>query len=240
MAAAKKPLHLQAEEYIRKLIQEKKYKEGKLLPKEVDLAQQLHISRNTLRLAINKLVMEGLLVRKKGIGTKVARQSVVSGLQNWLSFSQEMKRMGLEICNFELHVSYRTFDNEIREFFNLKGDSAPKTLVMERVRGTEDNPFVYFISYFNPELGIRSDEDFTRPLYEMLDKEYDIHVKTSIEEISARLAGRDIAEKLDISENDPILIRKRFIYDDNKIPVEYNIGYYKAECFTYKIQADRN
>lgn len=240
MAAAKKPLHLQAEEYIRKLIQEKKYKEGKLLPKEVDLAQQLHISRNTLRLAINKLVMEGLLVRKKGIGTKVARQSVVSGLQNWLSFSQEMKRMGLEICNFELHVSYRRFDNEIREFFNVKDDTCLKTLVMERVRGTEDNPFVYFISYFNPELGIKSDEDFTRPLYEMLDKEYGISVKTSIEEISARLAGRDIAEKLDIRETDPILIRKRFIYDENKVPVEYNIGYYKAECFTYKIQADRN
>lgn len=83
------------------------------------------------------------------------------------------------------------------------------------------------------------DEDFTRPLYELLETQYNIVAKTSKEEISARLAGEFIAEKLEINADDPILIRKRFVYDVNGVPIEYNIGYYRADSFTYTIEAER-
>lgn len=53
----------------------------------------------------------------------------------------------------------------------------------------------------------------------MLETQYNIVVKTSKEEISARLAGEFIAEKLEIKSNDPILIRKRFVYDVNGVPM---------------------
>ena len=100
-----KPLHAQAEEILRNLIDSEEYKTGKYLPNEVELSQKLNISRNTLRQAINKLVFEGLLVRKKGVGTKVAQKGILGGVKNWLSFSQEMKMLGIEIRNFELHIS---------------------------------------------------------------------------------------------------------------------------------------
>ena len=41
---SKIPLHLQAQEMLRKLIEKQEYRDGKLLPNEVDLAEQLHIS----------------------------------------------------------------------------------------------------------------------------------------------------------------------------------------------------
>ncbi len=110
---------------------------------------------------------------------------------------------------------------------------------MERVRGNSSFPFVYFISYFNPALPITGEENFNTPLYEMLEKNYGIVVKTSKEEVSARLAGDFIARKLEISPSDPILIRKRFVYDENRSPVEYNIGYYRADSFTYTLESDR-
>ena len=81
------PLHIQAEELLRKVIKNPQYSKGKLLPDEVTLAKQLAISRTTLRLAINKLVYEGLLTRKKGIGTKVNNGIISSKSVNWLSFS---------------------------------------------------------------------------------------------------------------------------------------------------------
>ena len=107
------------------------------------------------------------------------------------------------------------------------------------MRGKKEYPFVYFISYFNPKIPLTGEEDFTRPLYELLEKDYQIIVKTSKERISASLAGEDIAEKLDIKTTDPILIRKRFVYDTNNTPIEYNIGYYRADSFTYTIEAER-
>ena len=73
----------------------------------------------------------------------------------------------------------------------------------------------------------------------MLENNYGIVVKLSKEEVSARLAGDFVAEKLEISPDDPILIRKRFVYDDQGVPVEYNIGYYRADSFTYTLEAER-
>lgn len=235
-----KPLHLQAEEIIRRLIEETDYKNGKLLPSEIEMSEQLSISRNTLRQAINKLVMEGLLIRKKGVGTKVAKKGIVGGIKNWLSFSQEMKMLGIEVRNFELHISRKKMSEEIGNFFNaVPYSNANRCIVLERVRGNKEYPFVYFISYFNPEIPMTGDEDFTRPLYELLETQYNIVAKTSKEEISARLAGEFIAEKLEINADDPILIRKRFVYDVNGVPIEYNIGYYRADSFTYTIEAER-
>lgn len=234
------PLHLQAEELLRNLIEQEEYRNGKLLPKEITLAKQLGISRNTLRQAINKLVFENLLVRKKGYGTKVVKKSLVVGVKNWLSFSQEMKLMGVEVRNFELHISLQKIGPDISAFFNMNGNAEDcKCLKLERVRGNKGYPFVYFISYFNPAIPLTGDENFAMPLYELIEREYGIVVKTSKEEISASLAGEAVAEKLNIKSTDPILIRKRCVYDINNEPVEYNIGYYRADSFTYAIEAER-
>ena len=229
------PLHKQAEDLLRELIESDEYKNGKMLPKEVELAEQLQISRNTLRQAINQLVFEGLLIRKKGVGTKVARKGITGGVKNWHSFSQEMKMLGIEVKNYELRVYSTTPTKEIANFFGISEDQ--RCVVMERLRGNTSFPFVYFISYFNPRLPISGEENFSMPLYDMLEQNYGIYVKTSKEEVSARLAGENKAAKLEISPNDPILIRKRFVYDENNVPVEYNIGYYRADSFTYTLEA---
>lgn len=235
----KKPLHILAEEAIKDMIAEPEYKNGKMLPNELDLAKNLGVSRNTLRQAINKLVFEGRLCRKKGVGTWVARKTVTMGVKNWLSFSQEMAKMGVKVKNYELHVSFDYVSGEIAEFFNIQPEDGCKCLKLQRVRGREELPFVVFDSYFNPKYDIAADDNFSMPLYELLEKKYGIVVHTSVEELSARLAGKRIADKLGISENDPIFIRKRFVYDIDNEPVEYNIGYYRADSFTYSITATR-
>lgn len=96
--------------------------------------------------------------------------------------------------------------------------------------------FVYFISYFNPAIPMTGEEDMALPLYENLRKNYGIVVKTSREMVYARSANAELAEKLDINEGEPILVRKRFVLDVNDTPVEYNIGYYRADSFTYSIE----
>ncbi len=228
------PLHAQAEELLRDMIKQEEYKNGKLLPNEVDLSKELNISRNTLRHAINKLVYEGLLVRKKGYGTTVAPQNVMGNARNWMSFSQEMSALGIEVQNFELHISWKIAPKEVAAFMNVPEET--RLLCMERLRGRPGLPFVYFRSYFNPEIGMTGDEDMTTPLYENLHKNYGVSVKTSREMIHAAAANPEMAEKLGINVNDPILVRKRYVLDVNNMPVEYNVGYYRADSFTYSIE----
>ena len=61
----------------------------------------------------------------------------------------------------------------------------------------------------------------------------------SREEITARRAQARIAALLGISGGEPILIRERFVSDPGGRPVEYNIGYYRADKFTYTIEIER-
>ncbi|WP_418991098.1 GntR family transcriptional regulator [Alistipes sp.] len=232
--SSSKPLHQQAEDLLREMIQQEEYRKGKLLPNEVELSRELSISRNTLRQAINRLVFEGLLVRKKGYGTTVAPQNVMSNARNWMSFSQEMHAQGMVVQNFELHISRKAAPREAAEF--LGATDGERLLCLERLRGRPGLPFVYFISYFNPAIPMTGEEDMSMPLYENLQRNYGIVVKTSRERIYARAANADMAAKLDISEGDPILIRKRFVLDVDDRPVEYNIGYYRADSFTYSIE----
>ena len=115
-----------------------------------------------------------------------------------------------------------------------------RVLKIERLRGKEDFPFVYFISEFNPAIPLNGSENFNIPLYDILKNEYQIIVKNSREEISAAPANDFIASKLDVDTGTPILVRKRYVSDENGTPVEFNIGWYRADSFTYKIECSRN
>ncbi len=231
------PLHAQVEELLRKLIEQPKYRKGEFLPGEIELAKQLGISRNTLRQATNKLEYEGLLVRKKGLGTKVAEKTVTTKLASWHSFTQEMNEKGVAFKNFLNVAETVKCNKKVALFFNIPEDS--KVVKLSRLRGNGNSPFVYFESYFHPRIGITDKEDFNRPLYELLETKYITPVALSQEKIKARLATEITARRLKIKQGEPVLIRERFVSDPGNRPVEYNIGFYIAEKFTYSIEIRR-
>lgn len=231
------PLHLQVEQLLRELIEKPEYQNGKLLPNEINLAKKLGISRSTVRQATNKLVYERLLVRKKGVGTKVAKNNITTKLNKWTSFTHEMDEKGMVFRNYSIKVSMVLPDKEIQQLFNIR--DGVKVLRMERLKGPESGPVVYFISYFHPRTELTADDDFSKPLYETLERDHYIIASVSKEGISAILADAKLSKLLHIKTGDPILFRKRVVCDAGDRPIEYNLGYYRADRFTYTIDIER-
>ena len=231
------PLHSQVEVLLRKLIENPEYQNGKMLPKEVDIAKRLGISRNTVRQATNKLVYESLLVRKKGVGTRVAKNNITTKLNKWVSFTHEMDEKGVAFKTYNLKVSWTPADKQISELFDIPKKT--RLLKLERIRGVQTGPIVYFISYFHPRIELTGKEDFSKPLYEMLEMEHHTIAAISKEGISAILADQELSKKLHINEGDPVLFRKRIVCDPGDRPIEYNLGYYRADSFTYTIDIER-
>lgn len=231
---SKLPLHVQVEDYLRKLIGMEKFGKGAFLPKEVELANRLGVSRNTIRQATNKLENEGLIVRKKGVGTRVAeKKGLMTELDHWYSFTQEMQEKGIVVTNLQLRVEWVKTNETIRQFFHL--DPGRKVLKLSKLKGEESGePMVYFESYFHPRIGVSEKDAFDRPLYPMLEERYGVVVQRSAENISARTAGA-MGKKLKVNSQFPVLFRERFVYDAGDRPVEYNIGYYRSDKFTYSI-----
>ncbi len=82
-------------------------------------------------------------------------------------------------------------------------------------------------------------EDFSKPLYEILEEKYNIRASLSSEELTAIKAPPTIYKKLNIAADDPVLFRKRLVYDDNKQPIEFNYGYYRGDSFVYTVESER-
>ena len=70
------PVYIQIHNQIKKDIEAGKWKIGEKIPSERELAENFSVSRMTLRQAIQTLVDEGILERKIGSGTFVARKKV--------------------------------------------------------------------------------------------------------------------------------------------------------------------
>ena len=232
------PLHYQVEELLRKLIKEERYINGEPLPKEVDLSKLLGVARNTVRQATNKLVYENAIVRKKGVGSFVAPNSLSTKLDKWSSFTEEMTQLGVQLKNYEIKVSMVKADSDLARTLNIK--EGKEVLELVRLRGDEEGPFVLFYSYFHPRVGLTTDEDFSEPLYKILESKYATRAVTSQEEIKAIVADDHFAKKLRTPVNSPLLSRVRRVLDPGNRIIEYNLCYYRSDKFTYTIDIHRN
>src|SRR5690606_7765185 len=109
--------------------------------------------------------------------------------------------------NYTIAVALVVPDKEIQQLFNIK--EGVKVLKLERLKGPDSGPVVDFISYFHPRTGLTPKDDFSKPLYETLEKDHHIVASVSKEGISAILADSRLSKKLNIKVGDPILFRKR-------------------------------
>jgi GntR family transcriptional regulator len=230
---SKLPLHVQVEELMRELITLPEYQNGSFLPKEIELANTLGVSRNTIRQATNKLEYEGLLIRKKGVGTKVSSQLMSTNLNNWYSFTKEMESRGIKTTNLFLQLEMVNPTGKIATFFNIPLKT--QVVKLSKLKGVDDSPIVYFESYFHPRIKITDADDVNLPLYQLLKDKFGISAVRSAENISACQAG-SVAKMLNVNETDPILFRERFVYDPGDRPIEYAIGYYRSDKFVYSIE----
>lgn len=67
------PLYAQAEKVLEDLLVHRQYRIGDRIPPETELVRSLGVSRATIRAAVGRLVGRGLLVRRQGSGTFLAR-----------------------------------------------------------------------------------------------------------------------------------------------------------------------
>ena len=88
------PLYQQLQRSIRQAIHRQALGPGDALPAERDIAEELEISRITVRKALDGLVGEGLLTRRQGAGTFVTAR-VEKSFSKLSSFTEDMRARGV-------------------------------------------------------------------------------------------------------------------------------------------------
>lgn len=223
-------MHAQTEKVLRELIQRAEYRAGALLPDEVSLSRSLGISRNTLRAAIGRLVAEGRLERKAGVGTRVVEPRINSGVGAWHSFTREMAAKGVAVDTLSVKAQMLPAPDEAARALQLPVGT--EVLCLDRVRGWDGRPEVHFRSYLHPRLGLTTANDFQLPLYELIQQQGSIVADQSQEELKAVNADRRLARLLQIPIGTALLRRERTVLDTGRRPMEYAVVHYRCERFT--------
>ena len=188
------------------------------------------MARNTVRTAMDKLVREGVITRKKGVGTQVNRAPIVTDLTRWNSFSLEL---GDQMQTLSRTVSHTAVDREVgAELGLLPGQ---QTLCLQRLKGVENEPMVLLVSYFPRELNILPDEKFEGRLYQVLQEKYGVRPARSCEEIGASAPNQELSRKLALPRDVPVLYRKRRVLDRSGNLIELAYAFYRSDRFVYQI-----
>ncbi len=223
------PLHAQAEQVLREMIQKPEHRDSGLLPDEVTLARSLGISRNTLRAAIARLVAEGRLERKAGVGTRVTEPKVHSGVGAWHSFSREMEAKGIRVEMYSKKL--RSLPATVEVARALRIPPGTRVVCLDRVRGWDGKPEVHFRSYLHPRLKLPENSDFRSPLYELIETHCRVIADQSQEELTAVAADRRLARLLEVEPGTPLLRRDRTVLDTGRHPLEFAVVHYRCDRF---------
>ncbi len=89
----KQPLYLQVQQALRRSVDSGTYQSNESLPPERQIAEELKVSRITVRKAIEGLIQEGLLFSRQGSGTFV-RPRIEKNFAKISSFSEDMRARG--------------------------------------------------------------------------------------------------------------------------------------------------
>jgi DNA-binding GntR family transcriptional regulator len=227
------PLYVQIANKMRENIRIGKWKKGEKIPTEYQLCDIYHVSRITIRSALDELVKENLLVKKKPVGTFVTEsQHIEKDMYTVVkSFTREMEELGIKAETQKVTVTKSHADANIANF--LKINVGEPVVVIKRLRGEKDNTFAYFITYFKYDEKFSLDNnDYRGSFYKYLSS-LGISIVNNQEIVEAMLPNHEVASNLNISKNTPVLKRTRFTNDITNNFYEYTECYYIGSDYRY-------
>ncbi|WP_181770845.1 GntR family transcriptional regulator [Amycolatopsis pittospori] len=231
------PLYSQVARQLRAAIEDGRLPTGARLDNEVDLASRLHLSRPTIRQAIQSLVNEGLLVRKRGVGTQVVRTKVARPLR-LSSLFDDLNELGDKPETVVLINRVDPAGEDAVERLETPGLTRVRRL--KRVRSTGGEPLAIMNNQL-PDGIIDPDDDELRDrgLYQLL-RSAGVRLHAAHQNVGARLATEEDAELLGEKPGAALLTMERTTYDDTGRVVEYGWHVYRASRYSFNLSLTNN
>jgi DNA-binding GntR family transcriptional regulator len=226
------PLYFQVASRLQELIEDGSIAVGTRLENEVDLAEQLGVSRPTMRRAIQYLVERGMLVRKRGVGTQVVHPKVrrpveLSSLYDDLIKAGKKPRT--EVRAFEIMPATDALA------LALTIPEGAEVTWVERLRYAGDEPLALMSNAVPVDVLRLQREDLEgHGLYDLL-RAAGHEPRIADQVIGARAASSTEARLLGEMRKAPLLTMTRTAWDASGRAVEYGSHVYRASMYTFEL-----
>ena len=229
-----KPLWSQLFEILKERIAENVYEAGSVMPTEAELMKEFSVSRITVRQAMNRLLQEGSISRRRGSGT------IVLPAAGKLSTSFHSTFKGEEHNHLQdrrvISAGYETVPQEAADFFGTSVNQPLLTLVRES--WINEKPVVRYVTYLSPACMVKDTDDISGSLYELLEELGD-PIDRVREVITAFIAGPAEKKIFHLKKDTALIRRIRKGYSGEK-PVEYTDSLYLSDDYQLIIEESFN
>ncbi|MFD0691044.1 GntR family transcriptional regulator [Actinomadura fibrosa] len=207
---------------------------GDALPSERRLAEELGVSRPTLRQAIDGLVAEGLLDRRHGSGTYVAEPRIAVSL-TMTSFTEDMIRRGMKPGGRVL--SFRAGPAGARIGRRLALSPIEEVLTIRRLRLADGAPMAIETLYLPRALlpGLRRQDLEGASFYDLL-RRGGVEIASGTETIEPTVTTAEEAAELGVPVHMPAFLFERITRDRDGRPLEYVRSLYRGD--RYRLELD--
>ena len=234
------PLYFQLQENLRDKIENGRWKPGEHLPSEKELCEEYNVSRITVRNALSRLSMDGLIERSAGKGTIVARpkvREIILGTltSSYASVTEGTNRITTKVLESEVVEPLE----HIRKVLKLKnGEKVNKLL---RIRTVNDVTLFWTRAYVPCKICpnfLKSDFE-NRSFFEILKNDFGLIPDRSVRTIETELAtSRDI-NYLGMKAGTPLAVVTSVCYMKDGTPLEYSRSHYRGDRTKYLVVIKR-
>ncbi|OTN75468.1 hypothetical protein A5886_000538 [Enterococcus sp. 8G7_MSG3316] len=219
------PKYLEIADELRKRIKDGTYPKDSFLPYQTELVEEFGVSRMTIKNAVNILIMEGLLLTKRGSGTKVLNHSFAgkdtSSVTEYKGLSYQMKqekrRLTSQVITFEVCFP----DERIQEMLQVTAEQPVYHVI--RLRILEDNPYILEHSFMPVDLVSGLTKDILEDsVYEYILQDLGYRFAGAYRTFQAAKSDQYDQRYLDCKEDDPVLELEQIIYLESGRPIDYS------------------
>jgi DNA-binding GntR family transcriptional regulator len=227
------PLHIQLAEQLEAAITGGDLPVGARLSNEIELAETYGLSRPTVRQAIARLVDQGLLVRKRGVGTQVVGGAAqVRRSLELTSLYDDLAARGRRPQTEVLRLGSAGAPGDVADALGC--EAGDRVLRIERLRLADGEPLALLRNWIPTDVLDTDPETLVEHgLYELLRAE-GVRLKVAHQTISAVPASPEHARLLGEDTGAPLLATTRITYDDQGRPVEYGSHLYRASRYSFE------
>jgi GntR family transcriptional regulator len=210
------------------------------VPGEVHLMKEFGVARVTVRKALERLVVDGLIERSPGRGTVPVVPRAASGRRppRLTGLLENIVDMGLRTSVKVLRCEVLPASDAVARQLDL----APGTPVQKavRVRATRFGPLSHITTHVPQAIaqGFGQRELARKPILMLLEAS-GVVIGRARQSISARLADAEVARALQVDVGSALLAVQRLVFDANERPVQWLQGLYRPDRYQYQMQLSR-
>jgi GntR family transcriptional regulator len=203
---------------------------GQAIPSERQLSADLGFSRLTVRAALDELVREGYLIRRRGAGTFVSEPKIAQEL-TMTSFTDDIRRRGMSPGSRTLELRVVPAGARLGRLLHVS-PSEP-VVVAKRLRLADRDPMaieeLHVRESLVPGLSARDLEE--RSFYELLRDRYGISVVGGLQAVEPTVTNEEESSALGVPLHSPAFLFERVTRAQDGGIVEYVRSIYRGDRY---------